>query len=317
MSVGRLLPRATGNRAFYVRCEWNVFLLDDANTLVDSEFSLGVLDESPCVIVESSGGANPARGVTRRNPDYNKLLGLLLQRLANADARLTAVLLDSNRVADISISDRTAKLDHPYPIDLSVEDIDEIRRMMGRAVAMMHRAPHAKTGGNAQKRIRLCLDRTVSPPQLLTARAGTELSNEITDDHAPGHTETEQAYIRKARIGQGQFRSLLLESYNTTCPILGISNPELLVASHIKPWSACTNQERLDPKNGILLSSLFDKLFDRGLITFNNDGTMIISPSLSSEDRAKCNLHQVPQLSLSNASEPYMEYHRVCVYKHT
>jgi hypothetical protein len=291
-----------------------VFLHDDNNTLVDSEFSLDLLDDSPCVIVESSGGANPVRGVTRRNPDYNKLVGLLLRRLASSNTRVTAVVLDSSRVSDIPIPDRTATFEQPYPIDLSAVDIDDFRRTLGRAVAMMHRAPDAKSGGNAQKRIRLCLDRPVSPDEL-AANYGN--SDHNGNDHAPGLTETEKAYIQKARIGQGQFRKLLLEAFRSTCPILGISNPDLLVASHIKPWTACTNHERLDPKNGILLSPLFDKLFDRGLITFAPDSTIEPSPCLSAHDCDKCSLAQLPNVALPPDSERYMKYHRRYVFKST
>ena len=294
-----------------------MFLLDDDNVLVDSEFSLDVLDKSPCLIVESSGGANRARGVTRRNPDYNRLLDLLLQRLAAAATQITAVVLESSRVANVPISDRIATLDRPYPVDLSALDIDKFRRTFGRAIALMHRAPDAKSGGNAQKRIRICLDRPVTQEQLLTANADPEIAERIPPDHAPGLTETEKEYILKARLGQGQFRKLLLDAYGSTCPVVGIANAELLIASHIKPWTVCTNYERLDPKNGILLSALFDRLFDRGLITFNHDGTIRPSPCLSPEDRAKCHLDKTARLNLSPESRRYLEYHRGCVFKHT
>jgi hypothetical protein len=291
-----------------------MFILDDNNTLVDSEFSLDLLDDSPCVIVESSGGANPSRGVTRRNPDYNKLVGLLLQRLAVTNTRITAVVLDSSRVAHVPVTDRTATFDQPYPIDLSTVDIDEFRRTLGRAIAMMHRAPDAKAGGNAQKRIRLCIDRAITPEEL-DIRPGN--NDHIVDDHAPGLTETEKTYLQKARVGQGQFRKLLLDAFQSTCPLLGISNPDVLVASHIKPWKACTNQERLDPNNGILLSPLFDRLFDRGLVTFTADGTIEPSPCLSPDDRAKCQLAQLPSITLPTESDRYMMYHRRYVYKCT
>ncbi len=266
------------------------------------------------MIVESSGEANPSRGVIRRNPDYNKLVGLLLQRLAISSTRLTAVVLDSNRVADILIADRTATFDQPYPIDLSTVEIDEFRRTLGRAIAMMHRAPNAKSGGNAQKRIRLCLNRALSPGELITS---VRNNDHIAADYAPGLTETEKAFIQNARIGQGQFRKLLLAAFQSTCPLLRISNPELLVASHIKPWTACTNQERLDPNNGILFSPLFDKLFDRGLITFTADGTIEPSPCLSADDRAKCHLSRLPNIGLPPESERYMKYHRRYIYKRT
>jgi hypothetical protein len=293
-----------------------VFLLDDNNNLVDSEFSLDVLEGSPCLIVESSGGSVPARNVPRRNPEYRKLLGLLLTRLAKADARITAVILDSSRVSEIAICDRIAALDRPYPIDLSALDIDEFRRSLGRAISWMHRAPGATTSGNAQKRIRISLDRPVEPGQLLTANADAEIAERISADHAPGLTETEREYIQKARVGQGQFRKYLLEAYRSTCPIVGISNAELLVASHIKPWNVCTNEERLDRHNGILLSALFDRLFDRGLITFDNDGAILASPCLAPDDRVRSGLDQAARLELSPKSRGFMEYHRNCVFKH-
>ncbi len=293
-----------------------MYLLDDENALVDSEFSLGILNESPCVIIESSGGANPTRGVPRRNPDYNRLIGLILKRLAAIQIQVTAILLDSSRVVDLAISDRIAKLDRPYPIDLSTVDIDQFRTNLGRVIALMHRAQDAKNGGNAQRRIRICLCSPVVPEQLLTAHAENALMEANLVDYAPGHNETERAYIRNARIGQGQFRKALLDAYQSTCPILGISNPDLLMASHIKPWNACTNQERLDPNNGILLSPLIDKLFDRGLITFEDDGAIRQSPCLSPTDRIKCLLDDVSRFKLSPKSAHYMEFHRVFVYRH-
>lgn len=289
-----------------------MFLRDDNNELVDSEFSLDVLADAQCVIVASSGGANPARDVVRRNPDYNKLVGLLLQRLAKAGVRLTAVVLDSRRVVELPVNERTVTFEQSYPIDLSLVDIEDLRRSLGRAVSMMHRDPAAIKGGNAQKRIRLCLDRPVSPNQLITNGGDCEPDGE---EYMPGLLETERRYIRKARIGQGQFRQDLLAAFRSTCPIRGISHPDLLVASHIKPWTACTNEERLDPENGILLSALCDKLFDRGLMTFSPDGRVRLSGRLTSEDREKCDLLQLPVVVLPAASERYMRYHRLCVFQ--
>ena len=88
-----------------------MFLLDGYNTLVDFEFSLDILEGKPCVIVESSDGANPARGVKRRNPDYNKLIGLIPQRLKAVRVRITAIVLDSQPVADLPTCERIAELD--------------------------------------------------------------------------------------------------------------------------------------------------------------------------------------------------------------
>jgi hypothetical protein len=220
-----------------------MFLLDDNNELIDSEISIDLLDDVPCVIIESSGGANPARDISRRNPDYNKLVEVVLKRLAACNIHIIAVVLDSSRVSNIPIADRTIHLDQPYPIDPSLTDIVELRRAIGRAVSEMHRDPHAKKGGNHQKRVRLCLSRFVNCADLSPRN---ENNSNCFFDHAPSLNETEKDYIHKARLGQGKFRALLLEAFHNSCPLIGITIPDLLVASHIKPWAACTNHERLD-----------------------------------------------------------------------
>ena len=102
--------------------------------------------------------------------------------------------------------------------------------------------------------------------------------------------ETERTAIVKSRVGQGLFRKKLLEKYNSTCIITGVSVKRLLIASHIKPWAVSDNEERLSDENGLLLSPTYDKLFDYGLITFTNLGKIIVSSQLSVEDRTKLHL---------------------------
>lgn len=72
------------------------------------------------------------------------------------------------------------------------------------------------------------------------------------------------------RIGQEKYRNALLEEC-PFCPITMINDERLLVASHIKPWAVCDEKEKIDPKNGFILSPLFDRLFDQGFITFTDD----------------------------------------------
>lgn len=72
--------------------------------------------------------------------------------------------------------------------------------------------------------------------------------------------------IRSARLGQQFFRKMILAGYESTCCVTGINKPELLVASHIIPWSD-DPKRRLDPRNGLCLMTLFDRAFDRGLMT--------------------------------------------------
>lgn len=95
--------------------------------------------------------------------------------------------------------------------------------------------------------------------------------------------ETQKESIVQSRLKQGKFREGLIECFNGKCPISGIDNLGLLVASHIIPWAQSNNRQRLDPNNGLLLAVHLDKLFDRGYISFDDDGSMILSEDLSSE----------------------------------
>jgi putative restriction endonuclease len=81
----------------------------------------------------------------------------------------------------------------------------------------------------------------------------------------------------KARIGQGAFRAKLIVLWGS-CAVTGYKDLNLLVASHIKPWSVSSNSERLDVYNGLLLVPNLDKAFDSGFISFKESGEIMISP---------------------------------------
>ena len=124
--------------------------------------------------------------------------------------------------------------------------------------------------------------------------------------------ETEKAAIIQSRIGQGVFRKSLIDKYNGRCIITGIDLPELLVASHIKPWAASSNKERLDVNNGLLLSATYDRLFDKGLITFNRNGEILLSPLIGTENIKRLGLSQGMKynLQINKSMEEYLSYHR-------
>lgn len=90
---------------------------------------------------------------------------------------------------------------------------------------------------------------------------------------------TEISATRKIRRGQEYFREIVLNNYDRRCGVTGLSISELLVASHILPWSA-HQAERLNVRNGICLSRLHDAAFDRWLISFDDDLRLLISPAL-------------------------------------
>lgn len=124
--------------------------------------------------------------------------------------------------------------------------------------------------------------------------------------------ETEKSELVKSRIGQGRFRQKLL-SYWDCCAVTGFTDTNLLVASHIKPWRVCSNMERLDPYNGLLLIPNLDKVFDRGLITFEQHGPIKISPLLSQAE--KLGIVPTMRVVLSTRHAPYMEFHRTQVFQ--
>ena len=83
----------------------------------------------------------------------------------------------------------------------------------------------------------------------------------------------------KARVNQSVFRQMVLSNYSTKCAITGIDLPELLLASHIMPWSK-NEEHRLNPENGICLSALYDKAYDKGIIGINKNYEIILSTTL-------------------------------------
>ena len=127
---------------------------------------------------------------------------------------------------------------------------------------------------------------------------------------------TERSALIKSRIGQGEFRKRLLEKYNNTCVITGVSVGKLLIASHIKPWAVSDNEERLSEENGLLLSPTYDKLFDYGLITFTNEGKIVVSSQLSSEDKVKLHLSANVEydLKISSKMKEHLDYHRDIIF---
>lgn len=90
--------------------------------------------------------------------------------------------------------------------------------------------------------------------------------------------ETERTV--KQRVNQNFFRAAVLGAYNSVCCITGISTKQLLVASHIKPWKDSSENDKVNPRNGLCLNALHDKAFDRGLMTITTGGRIIISDDI-------------------------------------
>lgn len=143
----------------------------------------------------------------------------------------------------------------------------------------------------------------------------TKIAEKIESDVSElGIEGKEKEAIVKVRVNQGEYRERLLKKYNKCC-LCGVSDPAFLVASHIKPWSACEPSERLDANNGFLLCPNHDKLFDRGYISFDDKGKIIISSKLAESECIFMNVNPNMGIELSGKNREYLEYHRSSIFE--
>ena len=125
--------------------------------------------------------------------------------------------------------------------------------------------------------------------------------------------KTEKLSQVLSRIGQGQFRVDLFTTWES-CAVTGIPIPEVLKASHIKPWKDSDDAERLDPYNGLLLTANLDSLFDSGLVTFENNGKIIIAKRIQNYT-SELNISDKMSLRhVFSSNVKYLEYHRKKVF---
>jgi len=128
-----------------------------------------------------------------------------------------------------------------------------------------------------------------------------------------GATTKEQ--LVKSRRGQGVFRSNVWLN-EMGCRVTGVTDPHHLRASHIKPWKDSTDEEKLDGCNGLLLSPHIDHLFDKGHITFTNNGDLRVSPRMDRAVLAKWGILVPMNVGPFNTSQSeFLDYHRRSVFK--
>ncbi len=160
------------------------------------------------------------------------------------------------------------------------------------------------------------LRRAAKLAQALPNQAATDFECKVQEELAkfPANTikGTEVERMIRQRIGQNAFRNAMLNYWGGSCAVTGIAVPEVLRASHAKPWADCANDaERLDVFNGFLLSANLDALFDRCLITFDDTGKIIISPRLSQDQRDALGLNSGLCLRwIADEHLFYLQYHR-------
>lgn len=149
-----------------------------------------------------------------------------------------------------------------------------------------------------------CLDK------LIDAIGGSVLAekivNELTNVNCEGR---EKEAIVKIRVNQNIFREKLLNKYSKCC-VCGMENKNFLIASHIKSWADSNSAEKLDINNGFLMCPNHDKLFDTHFISFDDNGSILISSKLNQIDRLLLNVHTDNSISLTAENKKYLEYHR-------
>lgn len=160
--------------------------------------------------------------------------------------------------------------------------------------------------------------------QILAEKENSSIENKYQDilfdiKDLKGENVTREV---KTRVNQSVFREMVLANYTTKCAITGIDIPQLLLASHIIPWSK-NEEHRLNPENGICLSALYDKAFDKGIIGINQKYEVILSTSL--KKKSKTAFYQTHFAPIENLkiTEPvkylprkeFLEYHLDTIFE--
>ncbi|MCK6502712.1 HNH endonuclease [Myxococcota bacterium] len=189
-----------------------------------------------------------------------------------------------------ALTDHGVAVSHPAPPDAvgarSVSDYDQLHALLRRAMLLARTLPDALWETFAAK----------------TA-------------HLPQTTEAERLVVQ--RVGQDLFRGGLLDLWGGRCAISGLAVPALLRASHAKAWKDCaTDRERLDAHNGLLLAAHLDAAYDVGLITVEDDGTVVVSDALDADARAILGLDPPRRVrGLVVGHRPYLAWHRERVFE--
>jgi putative restriction endonuclease len=120
-----------------------------------------------------------------------------------------------------------------------------------------------------------------------------------------------EVITRSRGIAQRMFRGNLLRLWQGSCAVTNVQEPLVLRSSHIKPWATSSVEEKVDHFNGLLLVANLDALFNEGLISFRNDGCILMSDRFRRDDQRR--MHITPHLRLRTVhprSSPYLEFHR-------
>lgn len=151
------------------------------------------------------------------------------------------------------------------------------------------------------------------PGDAEVAGSAQEAESEINSDpQCAGEPDTVRRALINARVGQGGYRKRMVGIWGARCAVTQCSVAEVLVASHAKAWRLSSNWERLDAFNGLLLAAHLDRLFDAGLISFNDTGKMLVAPGLSRDEMSRLGIEEGARLNRVHPRHlPYLAAHRI------
>jgi len=132
--------------------------------------------------------------------------------------------------------------------------------------------------------------------------------------HHPEILETERERLVKARLGQGVFKANV-RLREARCRVTGTTAVRHLRASHIKPWRDSSNKEKLDGANGLLLAPHIDHLFDRGWISFEANGGLLIAPTLEGDLLGQWGVQAREPVPFADDQANYLRFHRAEIFQ--
>ena len=188
--------------------------------------------------------------------------------------------------------------------------LSELRRSFPEEVA-----PTGEVIISGEASLAAVLRRASGLSRALPNQAATEYEHAVAKVLAelpPGISGTDVERLVRQRVGQQKFREAMLDYWGGACAVTGVAVPDVLRASHAKPWAECTTDaQRLDVFNGFLLSANLDALFDRFLISFDEQGRLLVSPTLRDEDLRCLGVAGDFHLRwIAPAHEHYLAFHR-------
>lgn len=202
------------------------------------------------------------------------------------------------------------------PVLVALSQLDVAKALMDQGEKVTLQLPGGASAAIAVRDV-ATLHRLVRRAFQLSKTLPDELLRTFQEKTAslPRATEVERLVVQ--RVGQDLFRDGLLEYWDGHCAVTGLGVEELLRASHIKPWADCaTDAERLDVFNGLLLAPHLDAAFDRGFITVEDDGAVVVAQTVANEDRKVLGLEApLRVMALAEGHRAYLAWHRERVFR--